>query len=99
MIRSAVSQRAVSRPEDVITAFQLSSPKLKYLKNARSARFETSPAARAIFWARVRVPRGSRSGTGALAGRPQRPASVMPTAQSTTVWNIISRMNHGLAHP
>ena len=99
MIRSAVSQRAASKPVAVMAAFQLSSPKLKYLKNARSARFETSPAARATFWDRVRGPCGSRSGTGSLEGFPHRPASVMPTAQSTTVWNIISRMNHGLAHP
>jgi hypothetical protein len=98
-MRSVVSQRAASHPAAFMAAFQFPSPKLKYLKKPSMHRFEMSPAARASFCRRVRLPLGSRSGISAVAGLPQRSARVMPTSQSTTVWNIINNTNHGLAQP
>ena len=68
VIRSAVSQRADSQPAADRAAFQLSTPKLKYLKKPRSARFETRPLARASFCANERGEWGSSRGTSAVGG-------------------------------
>src|SRR5678816_1150055 len=83
--RSEVSSAAASAPSARTSAFQESTPKLKYLKKPSSERFDITEATSAARWIRLREPPGTRARISRPNGHQRSVACTSPAYQSMAV--------------